>query len=795
MSVNEENFTLSGGGKISGIVEVAKADEYRLAYDFGNGQISSEGLLYTLPVKRPQTISENPMVGYTTNSNASVKYAFGTIRLPITGAANLKSISITSLDAKYALSGDFRIPMRFLDVPQVEFASNSSSAVEISFDKGLQLDLSKPSYIEFLVPQANYPGFNIILTDNDSKVMTCKLESTISVLRGEVVTAPEIRYEPQGDVVSFTCSLEQDALGQASLWPEGAMINVNGNLLSISDGAGTGRGTFGPFPVADSYVAVTPLGAFADYSSSVATIAIPSSVKYDSPMMTVNPLVASSSDNTLTFKYVSGILAVRISGENIISKAVLSSSAKAICGKAKVTFTGSEIEDVFVMNDSSHEETVDCGSGVSTSGGKIFYFTLPQGDYKDLKLTLTNVRRQMAVFELPAVSIARNAKTTVPETVEWSPSVDDPGNLSAMGWANCYMISEAGTYSFETRMVDGNKVENISSADWLWAQDLASPGANTLISDISYKDGKITFKATGKEGNALIAAFDSDGNIVWSWHIWITDTPEDFNYKNRSDKNPDLGYYAMDRNLGAVSAEIGGGEATFGLFYQWGRKDPFVAGSKVEYDTDSDGNKTMYPMRNGAATACNIKYPQAKWIAEEGDAKTGTKAYAIAHPMLFLAANTTSGDNNWLAKGIGEFLTDGDPHNGLWQPFTKTIYDPCPPGYMNPRNGMWRVLESTTDVVWHDAPSYGAVYTTPGGQQTWFPAQGYRSAHPQDRGALMNVGVEHSIIQLWTSELQVSYPSCRAYSFYMDSVLTNASAQDDAWGYGLNVRCVKVYDN
>ena len=250
----------------------------------------------------------------------------------------------------------------------------------------------------------------------------------------------------------------------------------------------------------------------------------------------------------------------------------------------------------------------------------------------------------------------------------------------------------------------------------------------------------------------------------------------------------------MDRNLGAISAEIDGGEATFGLFYQWGRKDPFVAGSSVEYDVDGNGNKTMYPMRNGAGTACNTKYAQAAWTAAEGDKTTGTKAYAAAHPMHFLAANKTSGDNNWLAKGIGEFLTDGDPNNGLWSPFTKTIYDPCPPGYMNPRNGMWRVLESSTDVIWHDAPSYGAVYTTPDGQQSWFPAQGYRSAHPQDGGALLNVGVEHSIIQLWTSELMVSYPSCRAYSFYMDSVLTNASAQDDAWGYGLNVRCVKVYE-
>lgn len=684
--------------------------------------------------------------------------------------------------------------MRFFDAPQASIYENASNSVEIKLDNGLQLQPSELAYIEIPALQANYRGFNLMMVDSDGKVMTSSIENTISVQRGETITTPEIVYEPEGEVVTFSCSLEADAFGTETLWQEGATINVNGNLLVITDGAGTSTGTFGPYPKSDNYVAVTPVNAFIDYSSTVSTISIPSILKYDSSMMASNPLVAASTDGNLSFKYVAGVLGVRVSGENVISKAVLSSSSKPICGKAKVSFSGSEIEDVFVMNDSYKEESIDCESGVATSGGQTFYFVLPQGEYKDLKLTLTNAIGQMSVFDLSAVEITRNAKTTLADVIEWSPSVDDSSNLSATGWANCYIVSAEGTYSFETRMVDGTRVDGITSADWLWAQDLENPTENSIISDVSYNDGKITFKASGKEGNALIAAFNEAGDILWSWHIWSTDTPKLLNYKNRSDKNPDLGYYAMDRNLGAVSAEIDGGEATFGLFYQWGRKDPFVAGSSVEYDLDGDGNKTMHPMRNGANTACNTKYAQAAWTAAEGDKTTGTKAYAVAHPMHFLAANKTSGDNNWLAKGIGEFLTDGDPHNGLWRPFEKTNYDPCPPGYMNPRNGMWRVLESSTDVVWHDAPSYGAVYTTPDGEQTWFPAQGFRSAHPQDGGALLNVGVQHSIIQLWTSELMVSYPSCRAYSFYMDSVLTNASAQDDAWGYGLNVRCVKVYE-
>lgn len=795
LAVNSAVFSVNGGGGNSGSVEVAKAEEYRLAYDYGDGQVTSEDLLYDLPLKREASFSENPMVGYSTNTNVSLKYAFGSIRIPVTGTASLKSISVSSVDSRYPLAGSARISMRFFDAPQVNIYNNASSSIEIVFEEGMSLDASNASYIEFIVPQAEYPGLSFMLTDNDGKVMATSIETTVSVARGERTTVPAINYQPTGDVVSLNCTLENDAFGQPTLWQEGATINVNGSLLSLTEGAGTSTGSFGPIPQGESYLAVTPVNSFIDFSSTVATVSIPSNIRNDSPAMTVNPLVASSTDNNLSFKYVSGFLCVKVSGENVITKATLSSQTKPICGKTKVTFAGSEISDVFVMNDASKEETIDCGSGVSTSGGKTFCFTLPQGEYKDLKLTLTNALSQMAVFELPAVEVSRNGKTTLSETIKWTPSAEESGNLSALGWANCYIVSSEGSYSFETRMVDGTRIEGIASADWLWTEELGQNASNNLISDVTYKDGKISFKASSKEGNALIAAFDATGEILWSWHIWMTDTPKVFNYKNRSDKNPDLGYYAMDRNLGAVSAEIDGGQATYGLFYQWGRKDPFVAGSKVEYDTDADGIKTMYPMRNGSETVCNTKYPQAKWTAAEGDATTGTKAFAIAHPMYFLAANKTSGDNNWLAKGIGEFLTDGDPNNGLWKPFTKTNYDPCPPGYMNPRNGMWRVLENTTSVVWHDAPSYGAVYTTEDGEQTWFPAQGFRSAHPQECGALINVGVEHSIIQLWTSELQVSWPSCRAYSFYMDSVLTNASAQDDAWGYGLNVRCVKVYQD
>ena len=76
--------------------------------------------------------------------------------------------------------------------------------------------------------------------------------------------------------------------------------------------------------------------------------------------------------------------------------------------------------------------------------------------------------------------------------------------------------STAGTYSFRTRRIDNTPIQNIAKADWLWVSRVGASENNELISDISYADGMISFTATANRGNALIAAFDDKGEIVWS---------------------------------------------------------------------------------------------------------------------------------------------------------------------------------------------------------------------------------------------------------------------------------------
>ena len=104
-----------------------------------------------------------------------------------------------------------------------------------------------------------------------------------------------------------------------------------------------------------------------------------------------------------------------------------------------------------------------------------------------------------------------------------------------------------------------------------------APAVGDLVKNVSYSNGEITFRATDRKGNAVIAAKDAAGNILWSWHIWLTDQPVEHVYKNNAGT-------VMDRNLGATSATPGDIGA-LGLLYQWGRKDPFLGSSSISSNT------------------------------------------------------------------------------------------------------------------------------------------------------------------------------------------------------------------
>ena len=145
-------------------------------------------------------------------------------------------------------------------------------------------------------------------------------------------------------------------------------------------------------------------------------------------------------------------------------------------------------------------------------------------------------------------------------------------DLSRDGTANCYIVSEAGEYMFDATVRGNGSGDDAAialadgmKADWLWV----TKGLEQEISAVSLDAGKgrIFFTAAGAaKGNAVIALADAAGEIVWSWHLWFTPEPRMVTYAN--------GRVLLDRSLGAVGTTPGSAEA-YGLYYQWGRKDPF----------------------------------------------------------------------------------------------------------------------------------------------------------------------------------------------------------------------------
>ncbi|MBQ2331262.1 MAG: hypothetical protein II383_02525, partial [Bacteroidales bacterium] len=166
---------------------------------------------------------------------------------------------------------------------------------------------------------------------------------------------------------------------------------------------------------------------------------------------------------------------------------------------------------------------------------------------------------------------------------------------------------------------------------------------------------KIVFqvpKAFIREGNALISALAADGSVIWSWHIWVSGAAStDFAPVTLTNAN-NTDFPFMRINLGwvapyatplvypgretkvRVKQVTSGKEIVFTLlqtgaslpenelgscpFYQWGRKDPFVA---------VDGK--LYP----GETAGSVQGKKKTWYNASRRDTIGTRALQLGESL------------------------------------------------------------------------------------------------------------------------------------------------------------------
>jgi uncharacterized protein (TIGR02145 family) len=224
------------------------------------------------------------------------------------------------------------------------------------------------------------------------------------------------------------------------------------------------------------------------------------------------------------------------------------------------------------------------------------------------------------------------------------------------GLTNAYMVAPERVLKF--KVARAYKFENDAFTDKLRATDAAYSDeftAEVLWADAAVIDGDITVTGSGKDavvslkttntpGNAVVAIKKKDPEIiVWSYHIWVTD----YDLEEKT-KNTQSGLTFMSRNLGAKADDLS--VDAYGLYYQWGRKDPFPG-------VDNPG---------GGADVIT---------KEETDATKGTVSYSIQHPATFICG--VSGNSwDWLYAAR---------QDDLWgQGADKSVYDPCPSGWRVP---------------------------------------------------------------------------------------------------------------
>lgn len=190
----------------------------------------------------------------------------------------------------------------------------------------------------------------------------------------------------------------------------------------------------------------------------------------------------------------------------------------------------------------------------------------------------------------------------------------------------------------------------VQSASIYWEDVPGLVREVSLVSAGDASDSNIKVKIDqGKgKGNAVIA-FKVDGTIYWSWHIWVTDNPENgvtygHGTETDVDGNP-IAIQYMDRNLGATANGIidHDWQKTGGLMYEWGRKDPFpplVYKDADFYSISGEVGNLRHPEIDAVNTIPVVVRPF--------DEIEKNMQYAVKNPIKYIV-NTDSG-GNWFSS-------------------------------------------------------------------------------------------------------------------------------------------------
>lgn len=323
---------------------------------------------------------------------------------------------------------------------------------------------------------------------------------------------------------------------------------------------------------------------------------------------------------------------------------------------------------------------------------------------------------------------------------------NDGSKRNSRTTANCYLVHASGSYSIP--LVYGNAIKNgkgnptayydaqnsqglvnhkneliytgnDDKDPWIKNHGINVDGAKLvwqdtkgLIQSVNIDGDYLKFSVRRDsitEGNALLAA-TSGGQIVWSWHIWVTNetldksklttiTTSTNTYKVSS---VNLGYGATQNarqcNIYAESqgvkimipvVPLSYQNNYINTYYQWGRKDPFPSSLLPIYDIKN-----------------NIISLKINDIDQIGN--------TISNPDELVSGDATNINKliNWNMNTMSKSQT------------IKTIYDPCPPDYCVPPANLLSYFANGISPVWIKQEYHNGISLNTSNGNIFLPAAG-----------------------------------------------------------------------
>lgn len=510
----------------------------------------------------------------------------------------------------------------------------------------------------------------------------------------------------------------------------------------------------------------------ASYVAGIFQVAIPTVQSYVRNGFATQtfPMVAHcDSKRNFGFKNAASLLRIVVTSEFVKNERISSVSVSAnepLSGVVYVNYPSPDEEPI--VDSSAGEKSVYLsGPEDGIPFGEPIYVAVAPGDYSSLSIRLSLKNGLSYVYAVPEpLHLKRSAYQTIEIGLE-----DNYDDLSSTEMANCYMLTHSGSYKFRAD-IKGNGVVTSCGLPAITSgvsrvKVYHTDGEPFLDGDFALIGNYIYFSTVSGTlpiGTALVSVLDDNGNTLWSWHIWANRLIDDVKLSD--------GSVWLNMNLGAH--QVGFNTKGYnGYYYQWGRKDPFLQ----KYTTDTKV-ETLAPFVSHAS------------------ATDGSLENSIANPHIFYGGYHPSGTDSitedwstydddikvydWWNKNI-----TGDDQVSVQA--SKTMFDPCPPGYRVP---VYSDLVSLRTLA-----AANQIYSSEGRRieegKLYFPYTSYRYfALYTDWWPGGSKEASRIFIPSSTPSITGGKSQRRYYRMYMTSSpsqgITNAQRS-----YGVPVRCIK----